>query len=33
LDDPELFGAIVMQKIPPGPGPQEAANTGASDVR
>jgi cytochrome o ubiquinol oxidase subunit II len=33
LDDPELFGAIVMQKIPPGPGPQEAANIGAGDVR
>jgi cytochrome o ubiquinol oxidase subunit 2 len=33
LDDPELFGAIASQKLPPGPGPQEAANTGASNVR
>ena len=33
LDDPELFGAIVSQKIPPGPGPQEAANIGASNAR
>jgi cytochrome o ubiquinol oxidase subunit 2 len=33
LDDPLLFQAITTQKIPPGPGPQEAANTGASDVR
>jgi cytochrome o ubiquinol oxidase subunit II len=33
LEDPELFTAIATQKIPPGPGPQEAANTGASDVR
>ena len=33
LDDPELFGAIVIQKIPPGPGPQEAVNIGASNVR
>jgi cytochrome o ubiquinol oxidase subunit II len=33
LDDPELFGAIVSQKIPPGPGPQEAVNIGASNVR
>jgi cytochrome o ubiquinol oxidase subunit II len=33
LDDPELFMAIVMQKIPPGPGPQEAANIGAGNAR
>jgi cytochrome o ubiquinol oxidase subunit 2 len=33
LDDPELFMAIATQKIPPGPGPQEAANTGASNAR
>jgi cytochrome o ubiquinol oxidase subunit 2 len=33
LDDPELFGAIVSQKIPPGPGPQETANIGANNVR
>ena len=33
LDDPELFQAISTQKIPPGPGPQEAEVTGASDVR
>jgi cytochrome o ubiquinol oxidase subunit II len=33
LDDPELFMAIASQKIPPGPGPQEAANTGAGNVR
>jgi cytochrome o ubiquinol oxidase subunit 2 len=33
LDDPLLFHDIATQKIPPGPGPQEAANTGASDVR
>ena len=33
LEDPELFQAIVSQKIPPGPGPQEAANIGASNVR
>ena len=37
LDDPELFSSIATQKIPPGPGPQpepqEAANTGASNVR
>jgi cytochrome o ubiquinol oxidase subunit II len=37
LDDPLLFQDISTQKIPPGPGPipgpQEAANTGASDVR
>ena len=33
LDDPELFGAIVMQKIPPGPGPEETAKIGAANVR
>jgi cytochrome o ubiquinol oxidase subunit 2 len=33
LDDPELFSAIATQKIPPGPGPEEAANIGASNVR
>jgi len=33
LDDPELFQAIVTQKLPPGPGPQEAANVGVSNVR
>jgi len=33
LTDPELFSAIATQKIPPGPGPREAANIGASDVR
>ena len=33
LDDPELFTAIVTQKIPPGPGPLEAANSGAGNVR
>jgi cytochrome o ubiquinol oxidase subunit 2 len=33
LDDPELFQAIVTQKIPPGPGPQETAKIGASNVR
>ena len=33
LDDPELFQAIVSQRIPPGPGPTEAANIGASHVR
>jgi cytochrome o ubiquinol oxidase subunit II len=33
LEDPELFQAIVSQKIPPGPGPQEAANIGAWKVR
>jgi cytochrome o ubiquinol oxidase subunit 2 len=33
LDDPLLFHDIATQKIPPGPGPQEAASTGASDVR
>jgi hypothetical protein len=25
--------SIATQKIPPGPGPQEAANIGASNVR
>ena len=33
LTDPELFVPISTQKIPPGPGPREAANIGASDVR
>jgi len=33
LEDPELFTAIATQKIPPGPGPQEAVNSGASNVR
>jgi cytochrome o ubiquinol oxidase subunit 2 len=37
LDDPELFQAIVSQKIPPGPGPKEApkeaANVGTRNVR
>jgi cytochrome o ubiquinol oxidase subunit 2 len=33
LDDPELFAEIATQRIPPGPGPQEAATTGASNVR
>jgi len=37
LDDPELFVSIATQKIPPGPGPEpgpkEAANSGASNVR
>jgi cytochrome o ubiquinol oxidase subunit 2 len=33
LDDPELFTAIATQKIPPGPGPQQTAKIGASDVR
>jgi cytochrome o ubiquinol oxidase subunit 2 len=33
LDDPELFQAIATQKIPPGPGPQETAKIGASNVR
>jgi cytochrome o ubiquinol oxidase subunit 2 len=33
LEDPQLFAAIATQKIPPGPGPQEAANTGAGNVR
>ena len=33
LDDPELFMAIAMQKMPPGPGPIEAAMSGADNVR
>jgi cytochrome o ubiquinol oxidase subunit 2 len=33
LNDPLLFHDIATQKIPPGPGPREAANTGANDVR
>src|SRR5215470_9260683 len=33
LGDPLLFHDIATQKIPPGPGPQEAANTGAGNVR
>ncbi|HEY2248575.1 MAG TPA: cytochrome ubiquinol oxidase subunit II [Bradyrhizobium sp.] len=33
LDDPLLFHDIVTQKLPPGPGPMEAANTGAGNVR
>jgi cytochrome o ubiquinol oxidase subunit II len=33
LEDPELFEMIATQKIPPGGGPQETANAGASDVR
>jgi cytochrome o ubiquinol oxidase subunit II len=37
LDDPELFGAIATQKIPPGPGPEaapkEALNSGTTNVR
>jgi cytochrome o ubiquinol oxidase subunit II len=33
LTDPELFMSIATQRIPPGPGPQEAANIGASNVR
>jgi cytochrome o ubiquinol oxidase subunit 2 len=33
LTDPLLFHDIATQKIPPGPGPQEAANAGASNVR
>jgi cytochrome o ubiquinol oxidase subunit 2 len=33
LDDPLLFHDIATQKIPPGPGPVEAANTGAGNVR
>ena len=33
LDDPLLFHDIATQKIPPGPGPMEAANTGAGNVR
>jgi cytochrome o ubiquinol oxidase subunit II len=33
LDDPLLFHDIATQKIPPGPGPEEAANIGAGNVR
>jgi cytochrome o ubiquinol oxidase subunit II len=37
LTDPELFGAIATQKIPPGPGPEpspkEVSNIGAGNVR
>jgi cytochrome o ubiquinol oxidase subunit 2 len=33
LDDPELFPAIATQKIPPGPGPEAAANIRGQDVR
>jgi cytochrome o ubiquinol oxidase subunit 2 len=33
LDDPLLFHDIATQKIPPGPGPVEAASTGAGNVR
>jgi cytochrome o ubiquinol oxidase subunit II len=33
LEDPELFSAISNQKIPPGPGPREAANAEGSNVR
>jgi cytochrome o ubiquinol oxidase subunit 2 len=33
LDDPLLFHDITIQKIPPGPGPTEAANMGPSNVR
>jgi cytochrome o ubiquinol oxidase subunit II len=37
LVDPELFGSIATQKIPPGPGPEpspkEASNIGTSNVR
>jgi cytochrome o ubiquinol oxidase subunit 2 len=33
LADPELFQAIATQRIPPGPGPEQAANIGARDVR
>jgi cytochrome o ubiquinol oxidase subunit II len=37
LDDPELFGAIATQKIPPGPGPEpapkEASNIGTNNAR
>ena len=33
LDDPLLFHDIATQKLPPGPGPMEAANTGAGNVR
>jgi cytochrome o ubiquinol oxidase subunit II len=33
LEDPQLFQAITTQKIPPGPGPRQAAETGAGNVR
>ncbi len=33
LDDPLLFHSIATQKIPPGPGPQEAANIGGRDAQ
>jgi cytochrome o ubiquinol oxidase subunit 2 len=33
LDEPLLFHDIATQKIPPGPGPQEAANTEAGNAR
>jgi cytochrome o ubiquinol oxidase subunit II len=37
LDDPELFGSIATQKIPPGPGPEpapkEASNIGSNNAR
>jgi cytochrome o ubiquinol oxidase subunit 2 len=33
LDEPLLFHDIATQKLPPGPGPQEAANTGAGNAR
>lgn len=36
LDDPELFEAIATQKLPPAPGPQDAASaetSGAPNVR
>jgi cytochrome o ubiquinol oxidase subunit 2 len=33
LDEPLLFHDIATQKLPPGPGPQEAANIGAGNAR
>jgi cytochrome o ubiquinol oxidase subunit II len=33
LEDPQLFQAITTQKIPPGPGPRQAAEIGAGNVR
>jgi len=33
LDDPLLFHDIATQKIPPGPGPEQATNIGAGNVR
>jgi len=33
LDEPLLFHDIATQKIPPGPGPREAANTEAGNAR